>query len=256
VQDLDNIRPSVAEVDQLVEEGAAMVPALERVRYIRAYAGTRPLIASDAPSGGGREAGRGFCLLDHTEQGVDNFITITGGKLTTYRLMAEKAADLAGRKLGLREPCTTHSQPLPSTPSGRWTEPTRSSRDWIRGSEPEDLLLCECEMIPRSHFDQVLDCLHEGCPSDLNALKLRSRMGKGACQGAFCSFRVTGHLYDRGLIWSRTGLGHMRDFTRSRWIGQRPVLWDGQLVQAELAEAVHCGLLGLEHPETGDEPGD
>lgn len=246
LQDPDEIRPTVGEVDQLVEEGSAMVPGLETVRYVRAYAGTRPLLATDGPSGGGREAGRGFHLFDHTEHGVDNFITITGGKLTTYRLMAEKTADLAGQKLGVSDPCITHSQPLPSTPSGRWTEPTRSSKYWIQGSEPDDLLLCECEMIPRSHFDQVLNNLHEGVPPDLNALKLRSRMGKGACQGSFCSLRVTGYLYDQGQLSDRSGLPQIKDFMRKRWIGQRPILWDGQLAQAELAEAMHCGLLGLD----------
>jgi glycerol-3-phosphate dehydrogenase len=106
-------------------------------------------------------------------------------------------------------------------------------------------------MIPRSHFDQVLNNLHEGVPPDLNALKLRSRMGKGACQGSFCSVRVTGYLYDQGQLSDHSGLLQIKDFMRKRWIGQRPILWDGQLAQAELAEAMHCGLLGLDafHPD-------
>ena len=253
VDDLDTIRPTVAEVDQLVEEGAAMLPALEGVRYIRAYAGVRPLLSAGESPGDARAASRGFSLFDHAEEGVANCITITGGKLTTYRLMAEKTADLAAEKLGIEEPCQTRSQPLPSTPSGRWSEPKRSSRAWVKASDSSDVLLCECEMIPQSHFQEILHCLTRSCPSDLNALKLRSRMGKGACQGSFCSVRVAGSLYDQGRLSGRTGLQQIMDFMRKRWIGQCPILWDGQLVQAELAEAMHSGLLGLDSFDPDEE---
>jgi len=253
IEDPDAIRPSVQEVDLLVDEGSAMIPSLETARYIRAYAGVRPLLGSGDASSDDRSASRGFNLFDHAEQGLNNFITITGGKLTTFRLMAEKAADLASSKLGLSEPCRTHSHLFASSPAGQWTEPTRSSAHWLRSSSADDLLLCECEMIPKSHFTQVLDCLEEGWPSDLNAIKLRTRMGKGACQGAFCSLRLTGAMYDDGRLDGDSGLRQIKDFMRSRWIGQRPILWDGQLVQAELTEAIHCSLLGFDRlePESG-----
>jgi glycerol-3-phosphate dehydrogenase len=90
----------VAEADRIIDDARAMLPILERTRYIRAYAGVRPLV-SLGPAGDDRAVSRGFALIDHAEEGIDNFITITGGKLTTYRLMAEKAADLACAKLGV-----------------------------------------------------------------------------------------------------------------------------------------------------------
>jgi glycerol-3-phosphate dehydrogenase len=43
---LDNIRPTIEEIDYIVEGASAMVPALQTTRYIRAYAGVRPLIGS------------------------------------------------------------------------------------------------------------------------------------------------------------------------------------------------------------------
>ncbi len=44
----------------------------------------------------GRNISRGIVLLDHeVRDGVPGFVTITGGKLMTYRLMAEWATDLA-----------------------------------------------------------------------------------------------------------------------------------------------------------------
>lgn len=80
---------------------------MAQTRILRAYSGVRPLVASDDdPSG--RNVSRGIVLLDHTERdGLDGFITITGGKLMTYRLMAEWATDAVCRKLGNTRPCTT-----------------------------------------------------------------------------------------------------------------------------------------------------
>ena len=84
-----------------------------------------------------------------------------------------------------------------------------------------------------------------GRPS-LKAIGLRSRIGKGPCQGSFCSVRVTAHLYERGQLRNAEGLGQLKEFLGSRFKGQHSILWDGQLVQAELMEALHCGLFGLE----------
>ena len=64
-----------------------MIPTLENTRYIRAYAGVRALLGTQNDIDD-RSSSRGFTLLDHEQDGLNNFITITGGKLTTYRLMA------------------------------------------------------------------------------------------------------------------------------------------------------------------------
>ncbi|BDZ04705.1 hypothetical protein MUTS16_57780 [Escherichia coli] len=79
-------------------------PVMAKTRILRAYSGVRPLVASDDdPSG--RNVSRGIVLLDHAERdGLDGFITITGGKLMTYRLMAEWATDAVCRKLGNTRP--------------------------------------------------------------------------------------------------------------------------------------------------------
>ena len=91
---IDNMEVTPEEVDILFREGEKLAPSLRHTRVLRAYAGVRPLVASDDdPSG--RNVSRGIVLLDHAERdGLDGFITITGGKLMTYRLMAEWATDL------------------------------------------------------------------------------------------------------------------------------------------------------------------
>lgn len=242
----EGCRPSVAEADRIIDDARAMLPILDKTRYIRAYAGVRPLV-SLAAAGDDRAVSRGFALIDHAADGIDNFITITGGKLTTYRLMAEKAADLACAKLGLNAPCRTRTEALPASTLGRWTEPGKGPRTWVDSRTEDDLVLCECEMVSRNVIDSIVDesAAMRG-RSMLKAIGMRSRVGKGPCQGGFCGPRVTGHLYERGLVAGEQGLAELKTFTERRWRGFLPILWGVPLMQAELQEALHCGAMDLE----------
>ena len=245
----DVIYPEIHEVDHIIDEGAAMLPVLANTRYIRAYCGVRPLISSGDEDGDDRSVSRGFALIDHAEStpGLDNFITISGGKLTTFRLMAEKTADRVCQRLGLCQPCRTHMDPLPQTGDARWTEPGLTPSLWIRQNDPRDMLLCECELVPQSVVDQLVASIRkQGGDPSLNAIGLRSRIGKGPCQGTFCSQRLAAYLYDRGELAQDQGLRELRSFMEKRWRGQQPLLWDISLAQAELLEAMHSGVFGLE----------
>jgi glycerol-3-phosphate dehydrogenase len=186
IDNLDQVYPTVEEVDAMVGEAVKMIPALETARYIRAYAGVRPLVGSKSASDD-RDVSRGFALIDHAEEGLENFTTISGGKLTTYRLMAEKTANLICGRMGVSKPCLTRIEPLPETQPGKWTQPGLAPKLWMQKHEPEDILLCECEMVPKSAVDSIVDAIRkqDGQP-DLKAISLRSRIGKGACQGTFC----------------------------------------------------------------------
>lgn len=246
VDSLEDIRPTPREIDLIVDEGAAMIPMLDRARYIRAYAGVRPLLKPKVEEDD-RSASRGFTLLDHALDGVENFVTIPGGKLTTYRFMAEKTADLVCERLGINKPCLTRTEPLPSTEAGKWTEPGLGPRDWIKAKDPENPILCECEMVPKSSVDRIVQSTKaRGDRLDLRAIGLRSRVGKGSCQGTFCGKRVMTYMVEQGEFEGNTALTHLKNFLESRWKGERPVLWGEQMVQAELKEALYCGLSDLE----------
>ena len=247
IADPDDRAPTIEEVDRILDEGSAMLPLLASTRFVRAFSGVRPLIASEVAEVVGRAASRGFSLFDHEADGLSNFATIAGGKLTTFRLMAEKTADLVAARLGNTEPCRTATEPLPSGPGAGWTEPGASARDWMARVDPTDTVLCECEMVARSTVDQIVAEApgHEE-HMGLEAIARRSRIGKGACQGAFCAMRVTSHLYDRGAYDDARGLAEMREFIEHRYAGTRPVLWGAQLPQTELAEILHVGLAGLD----------
>lgn len=244
---LETVRPTVEEIDRNVIEGAAMIPALATARYIRAFSRVRPLLQSSG-SEDGRDATRGFALFDHTSQGLTNFCTITGGKLTTFRLMAEKTSDLIAQRLGNTQGCKTNTVPLPDGDACRWTEPGAAPRIWFQANNSEDMILCECEMVPQSAIDEIVKCA-PGAEEEmtLEAIALRSRAGKGPCQGSFCGIRIASYLYDRGYYHDKTGLIHMRDFFNERFKGMRTVIWGQQAAQMELAEALHCGLLGLDN---------
>jgi glycerol-3-phosphate dehydrogenase len=250
---LETVRPTVEEIDRNVVEGTAMVPTLATARYIRAFSRVRPLLQS-SDSEDARDATRGFALLDHSSQGLTNFCTITGGKLTTFRLMAEKTSDLVAQRLGNTERCKTDSIPLPAADACRWTEPGAAPRYWYKANNSDDMILCECEMVPQSAIDEIVKYA-PGAEEDmtLEAIALRSRAGKGPCQGSFCGIRIASYLYDRGYYRDKTGLVHMRDFFNERFKGMRTIIWGQQAAQMELAEALHCGLLGLDNLDNDQE---
>jgi glycerol-3-phosphate dehydrogenase len=118
VEDADHFTIEEWEIDKMLDEGIEMVPMIEDMRIQRYYAGVRPLYeppVGDEEVEEGREVSRAFFVLDHEAlDSVGGFITITGGKLTTARLMAEKTVDLVCAKMGIKAPCRTHLEPLPT----------------------------------------------------------------------------------------------------------------------------------------------
>lgn len=247
VKEPDRLQPTTEEVDMLVREMSVMIPSFAKTRLIRSYCGVRGLIGSGRETDG-RAIRRNFVLLDHSGNGIENLITITGGKLTTYRLMAEKTADLVCKKLQLDLPCPTRTTPLPEHAAYQWSEPGLSPRYWMHEKKAGDLLLCECEMVPQSAIDCIVDTLKEqGLSPGLKVIGVRSRIGKGPCQGAYCSVRIVSYLYDRGWLRQEQGRNELAAFLRERWKGMQTVLWGEQMRHAELQEAIHCGLFEMEH---------
>ncbi len=254
----DDIKPTVDEVDHIISQGAPIVPSLKQCRYIRAFAGVRPLIAKKKVEGttDDRQISRGFDLIDHSADGVDNLQTIAGGKLTIFRLMAERVSDQICARLKIDAPCLTRHEPLPSTLNCEWIEPGLSPKTWLEKQKPDDIILCECEMVPKSGVQSILD--NSAIRKDsvlLHNIGARSRIGKGACQGTYCGLRLTAHLYDQGTFQQDQGITDLRHFTNTRWKGQRAVLFGEQLKQAELQEAMYCGLFDLERSNPNKQVG-
>lgn len=79
---------------------------VDRSEVVGRFAGLRPLV--DAGGGASADISREHLLLDEP----DAPLTIVGGKLTTYRQMAQDAVNAATRRLGRRAPCRTAQLPL------------------------------------------------------------------------------------------------------------------------------------------------
>lgn len=112
--DLDKTKASNEEIDYLLTETNNIIPAanLSRADVKFTYSGVRPLPNQDKEKTS--SVTRKHILYDHQPEGVNNFISLIGGKLTTYRNVGEEMVDAVYRKRKEpRPPCTTDSQVLP-----------------------------------------------------------------------------------------------------------------------------------------------
>jgi glycerol-3-phosphate dehydrogenase len=105
---LDHIRPSSEDVDYLLDAiNAFFGTELRPADLTGAFAGVRPLISTGDPKKSvdiSRKA-----ELYETSSGM---ITITGGKLTTWRRMAKMTVDRLVERDARDAPCRTHEIPL------------------------------------------------------------------------------------------------------------------------------------------------
>jgi glycerol-3-phosphate dehydrogenase len=100
-------------VQRMYEEGAKLLPAVERAEFRAAWSAARPLIGSRGDADTGRELSRTFKAYDHAEtDGVEGLVTLTGGKGTTLRGMAELCANVICGKLGVDAECRTRDTVL------------------------------------------------------------------------------------------------------------------------------------------------
>jgi glycerol-3-phosphate dehydrogenase len=260
------------EVDLMIDTLSELVPMLSGARTIRSFWGVRPLyeppeVGSDDPT----DITRDFFLLDHDDRDdLPGLTSIVGGKLTTYRLMAERIADHVCDRLGVDAECRTADEPLPGSeefsvlrdwmdefglrsPVGRRSAERLGSRmDEVIGEwDGPNPTVCECEAVTRAEVHDAID----GAGSELNAVRLRTRASMGNCQGAFCCHRMANELvpeYDE--VVARDALD---DLYQERWRGERHALWGQQLSQAMLKHMLHATTMNRDaDPAAADEPVD
>lgn len=111
VEDPDDLRLPEDHIRRMYENGAMMIPSIANAPMRAAWSAARPLIGQRGADTG-RELSRTFKCFDHVDEGVEGFVTITGGKATTLRGMAEATADVVVKKLGIDAPCRTRETVL------------------------------------------------------------------------------------------------------------------------------------------------
>ena len=260
-EECDDMRVTPDEVKLLLAEGEKLAPCLKGTRVLRAYAGVRPLVAAEGDTSG-RNISRGIVLFDHEKRdGIKGFITITGGKLMTYRLMAEMATDLVCQKLNIDKKCETRTTPLPGSGQGNvkevskkiWEAPTTAQKATVGrlgstaasikfNNDEDKSLVCECEEVSVSEVKNAIENLDV---HNLVDLRRRTRVGMGTCQGELCACRAAG-LMGKAHGCTEKALKDLKGFLNERWKGMYPIAWGETLREAEFTSWIYNECLGLD----------
>lgn len=267
-EEVDHMLVTAAEVDLLMREGEKLSPVLAQTRILRAYAGVRPLVASDDDPTG-RNVSRGIVLLDHAvRDGLKGFITITGGKLMTYRLMAEWTTDLICRKLNVSAVCTTATEKLPGSRESAEEVgkkivsvplTQRNASIYRHGDMAgkfsgntafENSLVCECEEVA---VGEVKYALNELDVNNLVDLRRRTRVGMGTCQGELCACRAAGLMSSMHKYCTRRAKEDLVAFLNERWKGMAPIAWGDTLRESEYTSWIYEGVCGLKSDQKQEE---
>ena len=237
------------EVQRILSETEPMTPGISRARILRAWGGVRPLY--DGSAGDGRDVKRTFTLLDHAEDGAGGFYSIVGGKLTTFRLMAEKTLDVVCARLGNTTPCVTATTILPNPEAHRGRAHTnlyhelRGRLSALEHGENPGALICECEIVTDR---QIRTALATGSVHNLHDLRRDLRVGMGPCQGGFCAYRAAALRH--AVVQDTSAHTHelLSEYVERRFGGMKPLLWGHNLRQVILNEHLYGRVLGLLTP--------
>jgi glycerol-3-phosphate dehydrogenase len=180
--------PSESEIGFLLEViSSALERRITRDDVVGTYAGLRPLLDAGGETA---DLSRRHAVLT-SSTGV---VTVVGGKLTTYRRMAEDAVDAAVTQRGLvAGPCTTRSLPLLGAADHECLErvdaPARLVRRYgleaplvldnartVTGLDDEELLAPIAVGLPHTLAELVFGVTHEGARTVEDLLERRTRI--------------------------------------------------------------------------------
>ena len=249
--DPDELPVTQEEVDQMLDDGERLVPGFRKARALRVWAGARPLF-QDARAGevtDTRDVSRTHAVIDHqARDGVKGLLTMSGGKLTTFRLMAQDLVDAMCAQLGDQRPCQTEEVKPPGNEDGKYYEIGSRLRRRERTLADEELI-CECELIGRRRLEEEL--VRRGT-TNLDDIRRTLRLGMGPCQGGFCIYRATGIMHAVEHLDGEQAAASLHHFLQERWKGVWPILYGDQLRQARLDDWIFQGLLDIEHLPDGE----
>lgn len=194
----DGAAASEAEIDYLcAAAGEAFRKPVARADIVWTFAGVRPL--HDAGNGPAQAATRDYALELEAGDGRPPLLTIYGGKLTTYRRLAERALDELAAVMSIPRGRWTGRSPLPG--GGFQSGPPLAGR--LTGAFPF-LAADHADRLARSYGSRAWDIL-EGA---------RDARGLGRVFGADLTERELNYLIAKewattaeDVLWRRTKLG-------------------------------------------------
>ncbi|MDQ0154487.1 anaerobic glycerol-3-phosphate dehydrogenase subunit GlpA [Robertmurraya andreesenii] len=249
------------ELEGMIAEGKALIPNIENMRFIRSFSGSRPLFQeTNTNDKSGRNVTRGLAVIDHqVRDGLEGFITITGGKLTTFRYMAEKTVDKICEKLGVDIPCTTHEEmvahrdakqffkdvniaPAAKNKLFHWAGTRAGDIETDLMKDKLNTVVCECEQVTWAEIQSVIP---ENGHFHLGDIRRRTRLGMGPCQGTFCNHRAAAMAVERGKATPDEANRALREAVFERKKGMHVVATGETAKQLQLMDAIYRVSLGV-----------
>ena len=164
------------DVRYLRSEAARAFPraSLDRIHFT--WAGVRALVRVEGVSEG--EVSRKHALRDHERaDGVPGVLSVIGGKITAYRLIAEEVTDLVAKRLSSRRPCVTADRALP----GAGANHLRALE--ALALEDPSLAAPVCEHAGTTRAEVVRAVRDEWAVTIGDVLLRRTGVGLASCQG-------------------------------------------------------------------------
>lgn len=255
--DLDNQKCTEDEIEYILDGIEQVFPAIREARMIRGWSGVRPTIYERGINE--NDLSREHALLDHeTRDQLRGAISITGGKLASYRIMSEEVVDLLCRKLNIYAACTTHLKYLPGgehvpdvplTAREFQMDAFQVSRliyrhgsraldilESIRSNPSLGTLICGCEPVTEAELRYVVN---NEMAYTLSDVRRRTRLSLGPCQGMNCVIPSSSILSELQKGTSEDVIQTIREFNQAWWWNRACVLNGDQLKQEELMQALH-----------------
>lgn len=254
--DLDAVPVLDDEVAYLVQGMARSFPAFGRYRPVRATVGVRPTLFEWRRYED--DLSRRHEVVDHA--GAPGLISVLGGKLSMYRLMAEEAADAVCSHLP--QPCPpsrTATTPLPGAvgeaPAAaelaraygipvlvaarvRERHGDRALPLLEEGGEAARRIVCRCESLSEAELAHA--CAAEQVTGLDDAFR-RVGLTAGPCAGAACLERAA-EICGAALGWGPAERSDaVRERLRTAWRGRAPLLDRWGWAQEELAYGARRG---------------
>jgi glycerol-3-phosphate dehydrogenase len=253
--DPDDLRVSEDEVDYLIQGAEYYLPDIRKARMVRAWVGIRPTLFAWGKNEDGLS--RDHKVFDHEKtEGIKGIISIAGGKLASYRLMSEEAADLICAKLRVEAKCRTHLVALPGGEKNVSEKELAEIYDvpqyavhrmiYRHGAKSIDILeltkerpelketVCRCEPVLAA---ELVYCIRNEYATTLTDLRNRARLGTGMRQGARCALKAAAFLARELDMSAKEAEESIVSFMEKRWKGNQPIMQGKTLEEEELNQA-------------------
>ena len=181
VEDKYDTSISAEEIQEIFERFYTLLPDFPRNAMISSFSGVRAPTEEEDFVIGASDTARGFV----------NVAGIQSPGLASAPAIAEMVLDIV-QGLGVPTEPRTDFNPRRKAPP-KFIDLSLEERDRLIAKDPRyGRIICRCEYITEG---EVVDAIHSIIPArTMDAVKRRTRVGMGRCQGGFCGYRLAAIL--------------------------------------------------------------